>query len=630
MKILAIASAEWLNKKYLFPTALLVGLAIVGAPMLLSRNAGAIHDNQLAAAVAIGFPLTGILGLIFGAGLFAPDIQEGRLGFYLAQPIRSEMLFAGKTLGTILLTFAIGMLVMLPTVLLHLGQDNSWQALLPLTFFAIAAPLVGHALSVAFRARTPWLFLDLAGLLASVLVFIWFMRWMWVLNTFDTLAKVLGGLFMVGLLVLFTAGCLQVAKGRTDLKLGHRWLSSVWAIFPLMAMATMLVTQHRTLNVEAAAIPSVWAATALANGPWAQVTTGVEGPGANLLINTDTGKGLRLGHGLIATSMSGKRGIWLQPPAPGQTRESCEVWALELGPKGYDLRSTGIELTKAYGAMVLDAEGDHVAIIEEQALSVYNVDSGLLRARCAWSPGRSYTQLVFLDADHLRCYVHSMGDNKESALIYDLEIPSGRLKLVGSLRPGRILDRDPKLDSLLMKTFKAGSYELDLVNARSGALIKSLTPDGGAWGLDAAFLRDGSIFIADFGSKGLRVHHLGSGGETLSSMQIQGEFPNSRTQSSYPWIGDEGDPGMVELGFHSAVEHSASLMVEVNLANNAFHPRPRQVERWGFTLVRRMLMGPNGVGSLSGRMRIGNGHVLEIQDPDGQTRRLTAAPMGTR
>ncbi len=630
MKILVIASAEWLNKKLLFLTIPLVWLTILIAPMLGGQSAESARDTWLLIAVGSAFPLTALLGLIFGAGMFGPDIEEGRLEFYLAQPIRPATLFMGKLLGTILLVFTVGLLAMLPALALHLGKGNAWMAILPLAAVAIAAPLAGHALSIALRARTLWLLLDLMGIGAVVSAFLWFLRWMWVLSALQTVAIVLAGLSIVGLVVLAVAGCLQVSKGRTDLKLGHRWLSSVWAIFPVMVIATLMITQHRTLNVEAASIQSVWAVTALANGPWAEVITGAKGHGAHLLINTETGRGIRLGEGPIATSLNGKRAVWLQAPAPGQSTKSCEAWVLDLEAKDYRLRPTGIQVGQLNGSMVMDAEGKRIAMLEEHSLLVYDVGTGVLLARWARDAGSDfYTQLVFLDADHLRSYGHSRRDNGKSVHIYDLDILSGRQAQVGILQQGRILDREPHADSLLVRKGPGGSEGLDLVNAKSGALIKSLVPDGEAWALDAAFLRDGSIILASIGPKGLRAHHLASNGESLSIMQISGVLPTSKAQSGYPWIGEEVAPGKVQFGFHSTTEKGPNQMLEMDLASGACHSMPPQVERWDFNLARRKLMGPSGAGSLSGRLRISGDHALEIMESGGQMRRLTAASIST-
>ncbi len=629
MKILAIASAEWLNKKLLFLSIPLAWLTIVIGPLLEGRSVSSASDAWPVIAVGIGFPLTALLGLIFGAGMFGPDIQEGRLGFYLAQPIRPAALFAGKLLGTILLVFSIGLLAMLPVLLLHLGKDEAWSALLPLAVVAIAMPLLGHALSIAFRARTPWLLLDLSGLGATVLVLLWFLRWMWVLSALHTATQSLGMLALLAVVVLGVAGCVQLAQGRTDLKLGHRWLSSIWVVFPVMAMAAMAIMQYRTLNVSVSSIRSVFDAAALGNGPWAKVVTGVEGDGpmANFLINTTTGKGIRLGNGTFVTALNGKRAGWLQPPAPGGARGTSEFWVLDLAPGGYVLRPTGIQATEAYGPMALDAEGHRLAVLEERTLSVYNVDSGLLLARAPREADpHAYIRLVFLNADHLRTYVRSQGGDGKATLIGELDIPSGRFKPVGTLAEGRILERNPQADSLLVRNGPLGSGGLDLVNAQTGALLTSLVPPGEAWALDALFLRNGSIAVAALGPKGLRVLLCGPHGQSLSVNQIPGVFPTAKVQTEYPWIGEETAPGKIQLGFHATPEAHHSRTVEVDLATGSCLPLPARIERWGFSLARRQLLGPGEAGSLASRLWIANDHGLEIQDTDGRIRRLTAAP----
>ena len=58
MKILVIASAEWLNKKLLFLTIPLVWLTILIAPMLGGQSAESARDTWLLIAVGSAFPLT--------------------------------------------------------------------------------------------------------------------------------------------------------------------------------------------------------------------------------------------------------------------------------------------------------------------------------------------------------------------------------------------------------------------------------------------------------------------------------------------------------------------------------------------------------------------------------------------
>ncbi len=634
MKILVLAQREWLNKGFVAGGALLAGLGALLIPLIFSSKGApvaSVADIQTATALCFGILLPALFGLVLGAGVIAPDLQEGRMGFYLARPVSPLVLFAGKLLGVILFVFVCGLLVALPVMLAHRVMLEWAPGLIPLAIFSIAMPLVGHTLSIAFRARTPWLLLDIACLGATLGVLAWFLRRMMALLAFREMTWFMGGFGIMVLLVLAVAGYQQMAKGRTDLKRGHRSLSISMVAIPILSSVAAMLTLHGIEHLDASQIAGTWYGKAAGQGPWVLVSAERAGLGreCNVALNTDSGQGIRLGAYPEAWSENGKRLVSFSPSNPFQNRGDLECWVTDLGSQTAYNRATGIQIQAGSypWPVALDVEGKRLAFCETNALSVYDVDSGQLLARHTLeTPHFFASRLLFLGPEKLRAYLDEGKASEHKMNIYELDLRTAHFVKTGTVQLDKndtLLDRSPRTEKLLVRRWDNKNRGLDLCDARTGEVQKTLVAQGHANFMEAAFLFDGSILVSVAQAGECRLRHLHfEGNELWSTPFPQVSSTGSKREDSAVLFGEMA-PGLYRVGLPRLEAGTNFHTMDVDLNSHAMHESgahrlPALCEQ-----QRRNLLGPPEPGSLATRLEASAEGALKITDPNGQIRVLT-------
>ncbi len=254
----AVFGREFFERRLLALVALCLGLAAVALPRMPGFRPGGVPVADIQGGMAFGFALllTFLMALFLGGSIVASDLAERRLGFYFSRPLPGWAVWAGKMGAALVLVFGSGLLVLLPAVLMggNLSLDGIWgvggviSVSGPAVLLAWSAGLCfllfgAHAASVVVRSRSSWAVLDLVALgvvagLFSTMVRRMVLEGVLLQASFGSQGSRLGivawielGFFAAALLSLVAASALQVTRGRTDLKRGHRVLSTgLWGL----------------------------------------------------------------------------------------------------------------------------------------------------------------------------------------------------------------------------------------------------------------------------------------------------------------------------------------------------------------------------------------------------------------
>jgi hypothetical protein len=516
---LAIAARELAERRAILLAALVAGCLPFASPLVPGLRSGEARD-LMALVMAAAFGLA--LAILAGASVVARDLVEGRLSFDFSRPLGAASIWAGRFLGALALSLLGLMLVLGPTSLVGGGVfSESMRHPLRHGVAWLAAAIVllvplSHVASVAFRSRSGWLavdltcgvvFLLLAGIASRSLIEVYALR----------LLLVAGIVLGVALVVaLWSCTAIQLVRGRTDLRRGHRVMSlALWSVLIAVAVAFIGYTRW-VLAAEPQDLVHVSAASS-PRGEWVEVAGRARGRGdyrPRFLVNARTGRFLRIGAGAVpygsAVSFSGDglQVAWTETAGPRSL--VTEVFALDLDDPGAEPRGTRIVFPDPMLTVALSHDGTTLAAVHEGTVSAYELGTGRILASSK-IPETSYTRglarLHFTDRDHVRVYFM-----RESIPIFTLDVGERRLERTGEVSPGegswRALSFSGDRSRLLVQEHgsrgKAGLYD-----GVTGARIAELEPRAATNAhRSLRFLTDGRIVSAegDDASATLRVY----------------------------------------------------------------------------------------------------------------------------
>lgn len=523
----AVLERELVERRLLAVVALVVGLLPLAVPWFSNAphlNPADIRDG---AALAFCMTFTVVVAILLGASVIAGDLAERRLGFYFSRPLSGWAIWGGKIVAAALLAVGGGLLVLLP-VLLSGGEidiQGAWPGrtlranLLSLGVFWVACMLflilAAHAASVMIRARSPWLAVDLVAatvvglLLWSARFELLFMRALLFPSFWDVLAV---ALIFSGLAV---AGAIQVVRGRTDPRRGHRALSlTLWGLLLTLAAASQGFA-HWMLDVSPEDLTHVTEVSSAPSGSWIAFSGPARHRGEyrpHFLFDTTSGRYVRKWWGETLFSADGTRAVWLEPA--GRSFRSLELVLYSLDLRDPD--ATPVRTTFSFdgytGTLALSPRGDRLASIQGDRLLVEDLDRRKILAsiplpgltRDLWQEGG----MRFLDSEHiLLLQTRALSPDGGSALL------GGGFEMVGgvvdlsrekSFVPRRIATRQgypawtvsPDGSRVLFY----GKLSITLLDLRTGREIATLPPE-----LNPEFLADGRI-AAKASSKELLIY----------------------------------------------------------------------------------------------------------------------------
>jgi hypothetical protein len=535
----AVFAREIAERRLVAAAALVLGLLPLAMPLLPASAHQVPAELRGATALLIAALLAPLLALALGTSVVARDLGERRLGFYFARPLAGWAIWAGKFAAAAVLALGSSLLVVLPALLLGDRLDASgywgqgpfamgWRAGAGAIVLAWAGAvllllLLAHAFAIVVRAHSPWLVADLAALAVVAALFRASRRLLVIEAAFASYRELTLALFLAALVALAAAGAVQVTRGRTDLRRGHRLLSlALWGLL-LTASAAALAWARWRVAVAPTDLLRVEETTSPAAGSWLHLC----GPAPHhdgltpcFLLDTasrryvrtrlNTGFPDRLWGGQLVFSADGRWATWVESDPDG----GSERVALEIGrPGSRPLRTPYAGPFPA--GIALSPDGSKIATEHDRRLVVEETATGRLLASQPL-PGTGYSQdrMAFTDASHLRLYQLRYSPEPASQLdIFELDLAAGSLAHLARTRGADSLwtwRLSPDRTRILL----GGSMRRDQerrIDARTGEPIAVLSlPAGRQAG--AAFLADGRIAASSRGPAGRELRIFAAGG----------------------------------------------------------------------------------------------------------------------
>jgi hypothetical protein len=508
--LLAVTQRELTEKRRVLVAALVGGALPWLAPLLPGWPTGEVAEMRfwLAVAVAAGFGVG--LAIMIGSTMISGELRARRFGFHLARPLSAGSVWFGKLLAGVLLVVSVVALTCLPTILL----GGSGGEILTLRFAKIAFNILigavgllaaSHAVATMISSRSPLIALDLV---AFVLVGFAFLIAGWPL----TYAKLTWVPRAGALLALVLAGLAQVACGRSDTRRGHLALSgTLWGVLGTLAFATLGFAAWFNAATPADLV-SVTGSTCAPRGPWISVVGRVAHRGGidqSFLLDTKSGLFLRTGirHYLpdLAFSADGTRAVYKGKTDGGRPSASFAVWMVDLGGNENVPRTmfTKIFTDHTWGSLRLSADGDRLAVWDENTLAVYDLPSGKQVVAVKLAAKATQRRWGFVSPQRIRLVSWSYPDPKADrgdVHIDELDIESRRLVTVGrtiGFRTGGYLlgAFDPANNRMISQVSEDGAQLLTLHDAVADRRLATLARNQKGLSWTNLFLADGRIAL---------------------------------------------------------------------------------------------------------------------------------------
>ncbi len=568
------------------------------APLLPTAGSQPAGEVRMITALVLASLLGLLMAVFAGAGVLARDLGEGRMGFFLALPLRAWTIWTGRLLAAAILVYATLAVIALPATLASgelvlrrellaglvelplLGPLRAWSGALVL-LLPLVVVLLSHQLAMGLRSRSPWFVVDLlalavAGLLAGGAA----MRLIAAGAPFELLvAGVAAG--TLALATLACGGGFGLARGGTLLARVHRAQATAVGTGLLVAALAAVGFTRWTLAVEPEDLTAVHGVTAAPSGPWVSVVGEVRlrpSYAPWLLTDPTTGRALRLAPALyhpfepaaaspVAFTADGRAGVWKRPQG-GRFWGPCELDWIELGSP-VRLVPTGIEVESSWETELLPL-GDRLAVAEPSRLAVWSQQGRRLLAAAELPRAQPHWQrLSWLAPERLRLVRIANAAPGEAPWLqaWDLEVAARRL----TVRFERPLDADAAGGAalsadgarlLLVRGF-TGAGGVSLLDASNGETIAELAAPARGARVSATFLAGGRVAVAtgqedrltlrlfDRDGGHLRDLPLGSGRWAwLGAPWSVDELPftaNARAASTEPSLSWQGELRVVDL-----------------------------------------------------------------------------------
>jgi len=330
------------------------------------------------------------------------------------------------------------------------------------------------------------------------------------------------------------AGLVQVVRGRTDLRRGHRLLSlTLWALLGGMTLGHLAFVAwvFRVAPTDLISLLSVEPAPA---GGWIALQAPARWRGGYtpvFLFNVDSGRFLRLptqGEGYWWSfpdfSADGRRAVWLER----LESRTYRVLALDLSGPEAEMRGTGVYFSESPSSLELSPDGRRLAALTGNRLTVDDLVTGRL-LYSGEMPGERGPgeRLLFLGPHRLRLFASVWTDEPGVPNVWrlttlDLEIPQRRLVPVSRIelpRQSGICLLSPEGRWAVLHEWSSRDFQLaDLESGQAIPLRTSSDP--------LALLADGRVLLLHREGRRRLVGLLGPDGAETLRVQI----PGSRLQ----------------------------------------------------------------------------------------------------
>ncbi|HXT51953.1 MAG TPA: hypothetical protein VN811_12985, partial [Thermoanaerobaculia bacterium] len=479
------------------------------APLLPMAGRQPASDVRVVTAVLLAALLGLLIALFAGAGLLARDLGEGRMGFFLALPLRAASVWGGRLLAAAVLVYGTVAVIVLPPVIaagglnfrrgLPLLEEGSLPLLgnagtvgVLLALLPLVVVLLAHQLATALRSRSPWLLVDLAAISLAAAVVAGALARLAVAWATSELFMAQVGSGVLAIAALAIGGGVGLARGGVLLGRVHRAQALAVAAGLLATAAATAGFAKWVLAVDAHDVTAVRSTILGPRTPWIAALGSLRHRPSYapwLLVDPTTGDSLPLSTGVVESD-----GNSFELPAPvyfaddgasaawirwsGAVTKPHEVVWIELGPQPR-LVPTGIEVEQPWFAELLPA-GDRLAVASPRRLSVWS-ERGQRLVAAAELPRvfPHWQQLRWVGANQVRLARFAEVDSAMRLQIFDLDPAARRLETRLDLALGE-QTRNAALSAdgtrLLLVDGFAGRGGVKLLDATTGATIAAVAP----------------------------------------------------------------------------------------------------------------------------------------------------------
>jgi hypothetical protein len=577
-KVLLVAEREIVDKRAILVAALGAGLLALLTP-LLPWSGGSAADTRNAMALILAATFAVAVALMYGASCIARDLRERRLSFYFSRPLPAASLWAGKMLAGVLLVFGSAALVVAPAAVVGGSDVTSWLAEPPglwLLAVVLALPFFAHAVAVMLASRSAWLAFDLVAFVAVGAATAALLRRIWLTGSTLVFGWTLAATAASLLAALIAAGVVQIVSGRTDVRRGHRALSlTLWGVLAAASVALAGYTAF-LLHPTPGSLLSADDIDVARHGTVIAVTGQSRWRGdcmPTFAIDTSSGRCVRLAVGsedpwqrVIGLAADGSRVAWFEPEGSRQ-RPSFLVMTSDLTRSDSRPQATTISFpTASFRGAAISDDGRLIALHLESLLSVYELDSGRLRAS-ARLPGRAFTRVTFASADRLwvEQSLDTVGGVGSILTISALDLATGRLEETGRVTAPNATTVVYRLDAAMraMLTHERIGEENVLVlrDAWTGERIADLArrPASGVgtsypWMWAAAPLGDGRVALAETGGGEAQLRLFSGTGQPVGTIAL-GAWTRVR-------LGAEVAPGRLVVALSSPTSSGSGFFYD--------------------------------------------------------------------
>jgi hypothetical protein len=530
------------------------------APFIPSIERADVRDlMSVGSALAAGLALS--IGL--GATFFGRDLSEGRLGFYFERPVRSVAVWLGRFLAVLTLVVLFEAVTLLPAwlssseglmIMSYVGWPESFGAV-EWTVTLVAGPaflmLLAHAVSVMVRARTAWLFLDVIGCVATLIV-AWLCVRPFVVEDFEDALLVVGlalaASVFLALLAGFAAG---VHSGRCDLGRVHRVLSvTLWGTMAITFGAAAVYGEWLRI-FEPTDLSYFEVGRVSLNGEWAEVKGTArwrQDVERRFLISTMDSRWLRL---------PSRSGGWRWSVSFSEDGSRVQWFDIDRGEEvGFlayaDLDEGTLEpvitsiMMNSDSYDYLSPSGRRLAVTDDRVLSVYDFDGEQLLTAVRLPDEFQGSRPVFVNDSTIRLYRRSGEPGDWTMSIAEVDVRAGTVNHTGSFAIGSEYAGsafDANLRYMVVRT-RRDEYDYyprigNIIDARTGAFIRPITDF-------AAFLHDG------------RVLKIVREGDDPKSVVVEDPTGENRVELDLPDVRDLTIIGEGQAG-HLLLAHSSDI-----------------------------------------------------------------------
>jgi hypothetical protein len=564
---MAIAVRDLVSRRELLILAIVCAVGVSLLPYFPGVQDHAAQDVRTVGSTTVAIALGWGLALLFGATIFGRDLSEGRFGFYFARPVSGLAVWWGRVLAALLLILVCEVIVLLPSLfggisILTSNYDWVWPAVIAYLMMPFLLLLLAHAVSIMVRARTAWLFLDLAGFVV-VSVVAWLSLRPLLMTVAEIAVWVIGGALMAALLIaLSMAGWVGVAVGRVDVPRTHGALSlALWGTLAV-CLAGIVVYSSWLRNFGPADFDEVEVLTVAPDGGWVeafgQARNRLDVRRRCLISTTDNlwipVAGPWGGFPMdVIYSVDGSMALWR---GAGGSDEPRTLWRADLGRRDPSPQPTNLVVAMD-ALLTLSAAGDRLAILEEGTLSIYELEDERLVKAVRLPEGFERVTLLFPSEDALRLFVRVGHGDGQSLLIVNVAVATGEIVPTGKImgvgdRP--VLLVDGQLQHMVVWTRSEDGLVSDrnIYDANDGSFIRKLTTSG-----FPRFLRDGRLVIRSVDEEG---------GTSLVVEDVEGEdrIVHSIEDTAELLLGSEAVPnGVVVSRLEDPLDRTQGMRIDL-------------------------------------------------------------------